>query len=224
MPDTNKVIAVKAFKARCLKHLLNAKALIDEEAEKLVREILSPTTEQAAKSTPSDVPCKPNKATATGTFSLPNTNTPIHCRNTVTAPPSKDHVPITKQMEFGPPSFDIGFQLTTPSNTGLKSTTPQSPSPPRKCHKKSGIRSPLSEAKLLSDSFLWARRAIDEVNLNASADDDAWTDSPVKKVQVGTITLARQTWPTTSGPPRRDPTEATAFYTWATKAQLNADM
>lgn len=207
-----------------MKHLLNAKALIDEETEKFVREIQSSTSEQAASRSIADVLGKPSQKTATGTRSLPNSSTLLFCSNQVSATPTKDHLTNTNQLDFGPPSFDIGIHLTTPPNAGLKSSTPTSPSPPRKCHKQSNVRSPLSEAKMLSDSFLWARRAIEEVNLNASADDDAWTESPVKKVQVGTITFARQTWPTASGPPRRDPNEAMTFYSWATTAELNADM
>ena len=87
------------------------------------------------------------------------------------------------------------------------------PSPPRKNRRK--CYSPLSEAKDLSCSFLWARRAIEEINLNNTVAEAEFSEECVTRrvVLPGPANLAPT--PLVIIDVLRDASATRTFYVWA---------
>ncbi|KAL6591453.1 hypothetical protein ACP70R_049956 [Stipagrostis hirtigluma subsp. patula] len=221
------IIAVKAFKARCLKHLINAKALIDQEADLLVDQLHQRPCDSPANDTPTQQTpvCPPpnDKSQHTPNDKSQHIRTGARAAkktSPVSRPLQECNRPMNSPWDFEVPSFDLlahdGQENTPPP------MTPGSASPPKKIPKHSQPRSPLSEAKLSSDSFLWAKCAIDEINLNAAGDDEEFTHSPIRKIPFRQTTFARPPWSSNDGPPRRDAAESMDFYRWAVSSNIPA--
>jgi len=60
-----------------------------------------------------------------------------------------------------------------------------------------------------------ARRAIDEINLNAAAPEQDYTSSPVTKVVASIGKFAQSPWELGHAGSLRDPNQAEKFYQWA---------
>ncbi|KAL6896943.1 hypothetical protein ACP4OV_007515 [Aristida adscensionis] len=192
-PDARISVAVKLFKARCLKQLMTAKKSIDAEADKLVSTVCSVLKEDP-----------------------PVCNAAL--QNNLSGR-EREVSPTTRVGASGiePPPFDLlGDESPSLDSTPVPAS-PNSCSPvrPKKMCRRQAI-SPVSKTKLLCDSFLWAKRAIDEINLNAVADNE-YINSPIRKVNVSEQSFVAFPWAGSHRYPRRDMSLASDFYSWATR-------
>jgi len=117
-----------------------------------------------------------------------------------------------KTWDFTGPSFDLRIEddgFDTP--LAAKNQDAATPSPPRKTRRQVGLRCPL----VAGNTFMSARRAIDEINLNAAAPEQDYTSSPVTKVVASIGKFAQSPWELGHAGSLRDPNQAEKFYQWA---------
>ncbi|KAL6614984.1 hypothetical protein ACP70R_037254 [Stipagrostis hirtigluma subsp. patula] len=217
--NTEAIIALKAFKAKCIKHLTTARIAIEGEADVLLQN-LEKISISCALST------APNMATGTKTMSPP-------CQPCTPEEESHDQSKREKNrgqsyLDIEVPSFDLFVDMDTPKSPTVpkkvqSSASPVVVSPPRKTRRQCSARSPLSELKLASQSFLNARRAIEEINLNATVQEMEFSDSPVSKKGVQPGFFAAIPWKLTNGPPRRELEAARQFYAWALQSKKQSE-
>ncbi|KAL6641970.1 hypothetical protein ACP70R_020151 [Stipagrostis hirtigluma subsp. patula] len=229
--DGEAVIAVKAFKAKCLKVLTTARMTIEAETDSLVEELARIQIKKSPLHDRSD--------------SISNASTlqlNINSINSCTPPPpctpeeGTTDKPLTPQPpkprgythhDFEAPSFDLFDDVENVKTSPNVSNQPinRSPlfnSPPRKTRRQEPVRSPLKEIKSVSKSFLEAKRAIEEINLNDTTSEMEFFHSPVIKKVAKPGVYAKPPWKVTDGPPRRERHAARSFYEWAV-ANVNED-
>lgn len=127
-----------------------------------------------------------------------------------------------QQSTSDDPSFDLfaddypNENLTPAANATPSVASPNFKSPPRKTRRQNPPRPPLADIVFASQSFSQARRAIEEINLNETAAEFEFSNSPVLKKSASPGCFAKSPWNLLEGPPRRDSTAAKEFYSWAT--------
>ncbi|KAL6619275.1 hypothetical protein ACP70R_034414 [Stipagrostis hirtigluma subsp. patula] len=216
--NTETLIAVKAFKAKCLKHLTIARTAIDSEVDALVQSLAN------IKITAGQVPAS-DTLLENGTACIENSTPPQQPCTPEEVTKMKEQVRGRQtrnftHFDFPIPSLDLLGEenipeLTTPEKQNRDIASPIPSSPPRKTRRQSAERSPLSELKLSSQSFLNARRGIEEINLNVAASEMDFSDSPVVKKVAHYGFFASLPWKVSKGPARRDLASAREFYAWA---------
>ncbi|TVU50528.1 hypothetical protein EJB05_01902, partial [Eragrostis curvula] len=173
-------IAMKEFKARCIKHLSSARAAIEITTE---FDIADNQEDKQTPLTDTPSPCSPVSEPA------PSDSSPEQNEDES----MNTNVEDVAQLEVEEQTVDAGIR--SKSNDGI--------------HRRKNL-----DTRAFSESFLWAKRAIDdcELNLNEKAPEEEFNTSPIKKRKVVHTALVKA--PSRELMLKRHIGAASAFYSW----------
>ncbi|TVU50523.1 hypothetical protein EJB05_01897, partial [Eragrostis curvula] len=195
---------MKEFKARCIKHLSSARAAIEMEADSLLVKLgehllPKPGNTQPCSTTEFDI------ADNQEDKQTPLTDTPSPC-SPVSEPAPSDSSPEQNEDESMNTNVEDVAQLEVEEQTvdaGIRSKSNDG------IHRRKNL-----DTRAFSESFLWAKRAIDdcELNLNEKAPEEEFNTSPIKKRKVVHTALVKA--PSRELMLKRHIGAASAFYSW----------
>lgn len=125
--------------------------------------------------------------------------------------------------DFTVPGLDLSDEdLPTETTTEQKPPDAVTPSPPRKTRRHLGPKSALVQDSYGKSTFVAARRAIEEINLNEAAPEKDLTSSPIIKRNAYTGKFALSPWEMNPHGNKRDANQAKKIYAWACSSELSA--